>query len=283
MILGSESLAPMVRSLRGANRARLHVGRVLAHPSRRAAPGDDLRRDARAVAADLAREVADVDRLLEVAREAGREQPLLVASGLERAESDDWDLGRSRVASELARRGVRASADYAAFWDKLRAGNYQAAQYRRLAKGGREIWIEASYNPILDAVGRPYKVVKFATDITAQVTLLNELRRLIAQNFGEIDGALLRSDTQARAASEAAGSTADNVQTMAAASEELAASVAERGVVVAGTDDPYCPEGAEHAYARPLDLDFVPVEGGGHLTIDDGYGPFPLVLDLATR
>ena len=48
-------------------------------------------------------------------------------------------------------------------------------------------------------------------------------------------------------------------------------------------DDPFCPEGAEHAYARPLDLDFVPVEGGGHLTIDDGYGPFPLVLDLATR
>ena len=67
-----------------------------------------------------------------------------------------------------------------------------------------------------------------------------------------------------------------------AARAALAASVAERGGVVAGTDDPYCPEGAEHAYARPLDLDFVPVEGGGHLTIDDGYGPFPLVLALAT-
>ena len=53
--------------------------------------------------------------------------------------------------------------------------------------------------------------------------------------------------------------------------------------MVAGTNDPFCPEGAEHAYARPLDLDFVPVEGGGHLTIDDGYGPFPLVLELALR
>ena len=67
-----------------------------------------------------------------------------------------------------------------------------------------------------------------------------------------------------------------------AARTALADTVAERGVVVAGTNDPYCPEGAEHAYARPLDLDFVPVDGGGHLTMDDGYGPFPLVLDLAT-
>ncbi len=67
-----------------------------------------------------------------------------------------------------------------------------------------------------------------------------------------------------------------------AAGAALAATASERGVVVAGTDDPFCPEGAEHAYARPLDLDFVPVEGGGHLTIDDGYGPFPLVLELAT-
>ncbi len=69
----------------------------------------------------------------------------------------------------------------------------------------------------------------------------------------------------------------------AAAATALAATASERGVVVAGTNDPFCPEGAEHAYARPLDLDFVPVEGGGHLTIDDGYGPFPLVLELAVR
>jgi predicted alpha/beta hydrolase family esterase len=69
----------------------------------------------------------------------------------------------------------------------------------------------------------------------------------------------------------------------AAARAALAATTRERGTVIAGTDDPFCPEGADHAYAGPLDLDFVPVEGGGHLTIDDGYGPFPLVLELATR
>lgn len=59
------------------------------------------------------------------------------------------------------------SPEYRAFWDRLGRGEYDAGQYRRLGKGGKEIWIQASYNPILDARGRPYKVVKFATDITA--------------------------------------------------------------------------------------------------------------------
>jgi methyl-accepting chemotaxis protein len=62
----------------------------------------------------------------------------------------------------------RQSHEYRAFWDKLRRGEFDAGQYRRFGKGGREIWIEASYNPIMDASGRPLKVVKFATDITAQ-------------------------------------------------------------------------------------------------------------------
>jgi methyl-accepting chemotaxis protein len=62
----------------------------------------------------------------------------------------------------------RDSADYRAFWDKLQRGAYDAGQYKRIGKDGREIWIQASYNPIMDAGGRPYKVVKYATDITAQ-------------------------------------------------------------------------------------------------------------------
>ena len=61
------------------------------------------------------------------------------------------------------------SQDYRDFWARLGRGEYDAGQYRRLGKGGREIWIQASYNPVLDGNGRPYKVVKFATDITAQV------------------------------------------------------------------------------------------------------------------
>ncbi|MYN41047.1 PAS domain-containing protein [Duganella sp. FT109W] len=59
-----------------------------------------------------------------------------------------------------------ASPAYKQFWAKLGAGEYEHGEYKRLAKGGREIWINASYNPIMDADGKPYKVIKFATDIT---------------------------------------------------------------------------------------------------------------------
>ncbi len=123
--------------------------------------------------------------------------------------------------------GERRSPEYAAFWASLKQGTYQAAQYRRLGKGGREVWIQASYNPILDAAGRPYKVVKFATDITDQVKLLENLRHLIGHNFGEIDQAIDHSTREAQSAARSADSTAGNVQMMAAASEELAASVVE--------------------------------------------------------
>ena len=63
---------------------------------------------------------------------------------------------------------TRGSAEYREFWAKLNRGEFQAAQYKRFGKGGREIWIEASYNPMLDSSGKPVGVIKFATDITAQ-------------------------------------------------------------------------------------------------------------------
>jgi methyl-accepting chemotaxis protein len=62
----------------------------------------------------------------------------------------------------------RDSSDYKAFWAKLNRGEYDANEFKRIGKGGREVWIQASYNPILDGNGKPYKVVKYATDITAQ-------------------------------------------------------------------------------------------------------------------
>jgi methyl-accepting chemotaxis protein len=72
--------------------------------------------------------------------------------------------------------GYRESPEYKAFWDRLRAGEYQAAQYKRIGKGGREVWIEASYNPVLDLNGRPWKVVKFATDLTARKARTHRVR-----------------------------------------------------------------------------------------------------------
>lgn len=60
----------------------------------------------------------------------------------------------------------RNSAEYRAFWDELRAGKAKVAQFKRVRKDGKDVWIEASYNPIFDKSGKPYKVVKFATDVT---------------------------------------------------------------------------------------------------------------------
>ncbi len=63
--------------------------------------------------------------------------------------------------------GYTESSQYSEFWQKLARGEYHAAEFKRLAKGGREIWLQASYNPIFDVDGRPLKIVKFATDVTA--------------------------------------------------------------------------------------------------------------------
>jgi methyl-accepting chemotaxis protein len=74
----------------------------------------------------------------------------------------------------------RDSAAYRAFWERLGRGEHDAGQYKRLGKGGREVWIQASYNPVLDAEGRPVKVVKFATDITAEKQRAADLEGQIA-------------------------------------------------------------------------------------------------------
>ncbi|GGM18412.1 methyl-accepting chemotaxis protein [Pseudomonas asuensis] len=58
------------------------------------------------------------------------------------------------------------SPAYRHFWEKLERGEFDSGEYRRLGKGGREVWIRATYNPILDPDGRPYKIVKFANDVT---------------------------------------------------------------------------------------------------------------------
>jgi methyl-accepting chemotaxis protein len=62
----------------------------------------------------------------------------------------------------------RGSSEYRSFWEKLGRGEYDAGEYKRIGKDGRELWLQATYNPILDMDDKPFKVVKYATDITAQ-------------------------------------------------------------------------------------------------------------------
>jgi methyl-accepting chemotaxis protein len=78
----------------------------------------------------------------------------------------------------------RDSVEYRLFWEKLGRGEYDAGQYQRIGKGGREVWIQASYNPILGLNGKPFKVVKYATDVTAEVVANQMLRHAVEQAQG---------------------------------------------------------------------------------------------------
>ena len=119
------------------------------------------------------------------------------------------------------------SDDYRRLWEQLRQGRHQAGRFRRVGKRGNTNWFESSYNPILDAKGQVAKIVKVATDITAQVTLFRDLKLLIDRNFGEIDRSVGQSSHEALSARLAADQTSGNVQMVAASAEELAASIAE--------------------------------------------------------
>jgi PAS domain S-box-containing protein len=126
-----------------------------------------------------------------------------------------------------------ADPSYAALWESLRAGRFQAALFRRVTRDGRDIWIEASYNPILDEAGRVTKVVKFATDVSARI---RAQQALIGQ-VTEIEAAIGRTTLSAHALRGAAASTLENVRHVAEGSEELAASIAGIAETMARTRD----------------------------------------------
>lgn len=90
----------------------------------------------------------------------------------------------------------KQSSEYRSFWDKLGRGEYDAGQYKRIGKGGREIWIQASYNPILDLNGKPFKVVKYASDVTAQVLASHALEAAVAQTQDVVNAAKENDLTQ---------------------------------------------------------------------------------------
>lgn len=101
-----------------------------------------------------------------------------------------------------------ASAEYASFWDSLRAGQYSAAVYQRVAKGGREVWIQGNYNPVLDADGRPFKVVKFAIDITRSMNVRGEAIQVAEQTLGNVQAIA----TAAEDMNVTAGAISDRMQ-----------------------------------------------------------------------
>ncbi len=122
----------------------------------------------------------------------------------------------------------RNSEAYREFWAKLNRGEYQTGEFRRISKQGKEVWIQASYNPVMDLNGRPCKVVKFATDVTQRV----ELQRTTAENQRRTEELLqqvIESANQftesSKVIAESAAHLSDGAQTQAASVEQMTAAV----------------------------------------------------------
>lgn len=121
-----------------------------------------------------------------------------------------------------------ASPEYEQFWSDLRSGKFQAAEYKRFGKGGKEIYIQASYNPIFDDTGKVVKVVKFAVDTTDAVLkrLRNErLSTEINHDLGGVVGQVNKAAEMSNKAAAASTETGAIVNSVAAAAEEMSQSV----------------------------------------------------------
>jgi len=121
----------------------------------------------------------------------------------------------------------RDSAEYKDFWRKLSQGEFVAGRFGRVGKGGTEIWLQASYNPIFDLNRRPFKVVKYAVEITDQVRMAESIQTLIATNLTQIAGTVGAVGEKTQSALGASGQTLQNVQAVAAGAEEMDVSVKE--------------------------------------------------------
>ncbi len=112
------------------------------------------------------------------------------------------------------------STAYKDFWRRLRNGEHDTGQYMRLGKGGRQVWIEASYNPIFDAQGRPFKVVKFATDITKRFTAAQTLQ-VAVQGLTENAERARQANSLAQDASRVAETGGDTMREVVATMEAI--------------------------------------------------------------
>jgi methyl-accepting chemotaxis protein len=125
----------------------------------------------------------------------------------------------------------RGTADYHAFWAALRAGEFRGGEFKRRAKDGGDLWLRATYNPIFDLNGKPFKVVKFATDVTRQVAGREQFNRMIddvaaaagelSSSITEISSTMLRSQEQAARAVQRVAAADDATQRLNAAAQTM--------------------------------------------------------------
>lgn len=122
----------------------------------------------------------------------------------------------------------RDSEEYRHFWARLNEGEFQTAEFQRFGKGGKEVWIQATYNPVLDITGKVCKVVKFATDITARKKAEANLKQtlgIIARNAQALTSSSVQLSATAQQMSANSEETSKQSETAAAASEQVSKNV----------------------------------------------------------
>jgi methyl-accepting chemotaxis protein len=127
------------------------------------------------------------------------------------------DEVKGRHHSMFVDESYRQSSDYREFWAKLNRGEYQQGEYKRIGKNGREVWIQGSYNPILDLNGKPFKVVKYATDTTKQRNVIEAITR----NAESLGAASEKLSATAQQMSSNAEETTAQANTVSAATEQV--------------------------------------------------------------
>lgn len=193
--------------------------------------------EAKLRAADLAGQIAAIDKshaLIEFALDGtilDANENFLVMMGYAAHEV------KGRHHRMFCEEAFTTSPEYARFWEELGAGRFRAGEFKRVGKDGREVWLQASYNPILGLNGRPVKIVKFGADVTP-------LRRLVtaisngASSLGAASEELsalseqmatnsAATSAQALAVSAATEQVDRNIQTVATGTEEMTASIRE--------------------------------------------------------
>ncbi len=115
------------------------------------------------------------------------------------------------------------SNDYKDFWKRLNNGQFDSGEYLRLGKGGKHIWIQASYNPIMDIDNKPFKVVKYATDITDKKNLIFEIDKKVQG----LTGSLNHLSNAAESMSQSAQTTMNSSHEVSVASEQINQAVSD--------------------------------------------------------
>jgi methyl-accepting chemotaxis protein len=122
------------------------------------------------------------------------------------------------------------SVEYQQFWETLRGGTYLQGEYPRVAKNGNDVWIFGSYNPILDPLGKPTKVIKIAQDVSERVRL-QEIADRQHEQSDQLTGEVIECANEfaegARVIAESSATLSDGAQSQAASVEQMTASIDE--------------------------------------------------------